>query len=109
MPPTCSTLTLLTVQSWTERSVVGHDLDAVALVAVAEDREVRQREPGQVHAGRDDDLDDRRAVGDLRDDLGAAEVDAERALHGTREIDDDRRAHRVAGIRQMGDDTIGQR
>ncbi len=68
MPPTCSTLTLLIVQSWSEAiGAVGHDPDAVALLAAAQDREVGQREATEVDPVSDDDLDDRRAVSDLRD------------------------------------------
>src|SRR5262249_1574861 len=86
---------------------VGDDLDAVALAAVAHDREVRQRELAHIDAGRNADLDDRLAVGDVRVDLGAAEVDA--ALGRTGDVDDDGRADRVAvGIAQMGDIAAGK-
>ena len=44
-----------------------------------------------------------------RQDLGAAEVDADRALAGARQVDDDRRGHGEARRRQRVDGPAGQR
>src|SRR4029453_6491033 len=65
---------------------VGHDLDAIALQAVALDREVRQRQRTDIDPGGDVDLDDRSAACDLRQDLGAAEVDPQRPLERGRDF-----------------------
>ena len=88
---------------------VGHDPDAVALQAVALDGEVRQRHVAQVDARTDIDLDDRRAVGDLRHNARAAEVDAHRPLDRAGHVDDDGRGHRVGRARQVGQIPTGHR
>ena len=74
---------------------VGDDLDAVALASVALDREIRQRQIAEVHAGTGIYLDDRRAVGDLRNDRCPAKIDAQRSLDGACDVYDDGRGDRV--------------
>ena len=74
---------------------VGDDLDAIALASVALDREIRQRQIAEVHAGTGIYLDDRRAVGDLRNDRCPAKIDAQRSLDGACDVYDDGRGDRV--------------
>ena len=64
----------------------GDDADAVTFLAVAHDDEVGEREIAYVDAGAGDDLDDRSAARHLGQDLGPAEVDADRALAGPRQV-----------------------
>ena len=88
---------------------IGDDLDAVALGAAALDEEVRQRQRADVDAGADHDLDDRAATGDLRDQLGAAKVKADRSLARLGEIDDDRCGNGVGAPRQMSNGSVRDR
>ena len=74
---------------------VGDDLDAVALASVALDREIRQRQIAEVHAGTGIYLDDRRAVGDLRNDRCPAKIDAQGAADAACDVYDDGRGDRV--------------
>ena len=83
---------------------IGHDLDAVAVAAAAPDREVGECEIGEVDAGRDVDLNDRRAVGDVGDDSRTTKIDADRTLSVLGDVDDDRRRD---GIRVVGPDDEG--
>src|SRR5262249_2217899 len=68
---------------------VGHDLDAVALAAIALDGEVGQLKRAHVDAGGSNDLDHRPAAADLGIKLGSAEVDADRAVSGAGNVDND--------------------
>ena len=73
---------------------IGDELDAVALQAIALDGEIRQLEIAEIDPWTDDELDDRLTGRNLRDERGAAAVDAD-ALDVAGDIDDDRLADRV--------------
>ena len=85
------------------------DLDAVALLAVALEGEVRERQVADVGVRRDVDLDDRTAIGDLRHDRGAAEIDSLGIGVVGGDVDDDGFRHHVGLGRQVGDVTGRQR